>query len=218
MEDGRPLIEAHKSEYRNGRGKVDTKGIEPDYIGMIGYAAVSEDQKIEKSGNFEKIPWQIPVYQKDKQFWEETGTIDHKTQVVVIDQILELSGSKYSSSAKYKGYLQVLRLDTGDCFYLNVTNFVVSPYWEKTLSSAIEAGYCIAAFKQSSDYYPVTKGNEKCELEDGTLVLLPMKSAVYANSPDKENNPILGIIFKEWKYGYGGVNVFFNEKDLTVTY
>ena len=45
-----------------------------------------------------------------------------------------------------------------------------------------------------------------------------MKSAVYASSPDKENNPILGIIFKEWKSGYGGVNVFFNEKDLTVTY
>jgi len=35
---------------------------------------------------------------------------------------------------------------------------------------------------------------------------------------NKENNPILGIVFKEWKYGYGGVNVFFNEKDLTVTY
>ncbi|MBR1709706.1 MAG: hypothetical protein IJ719_12905, partial [Clostridia bacterium] len=79
-------------------------------------------------------------------------------------------------------------------------------------------GYCIAAFKQSSDYYPVTKGNEKCELEDGTLVLLPMKSTVYASSPDKENNPILGIVFKEWKYGYGGVNVFFNENDLTLTY
>ena len=47
---------------------------------------------------------------------------------------------------------------------------------------------------------------------------MPMKSTVYASSPDKENNPILGIVFKEWKYGYGGVNVFFNESDLTLTY
>ena len=79
-------------------------------------------------------------------------------------------------------------------------------------------GYCIASFKQVSDYYPVTKGKEKTVLDDGMLVLLPMKSKNYSSSPDKTNNPIVGIVFKEWKYGFGGVDVFFNEADLTLIY
>ena len=82
----------------------------------------------------------------------------------------------------------------------------------------MEKGYCIASFKQVSDYYPVTKGKEKTALDDGMLVLLPMKSKNYSSSPDKTNNPIVGIIFKEWKYGFGGVDVFFNEADLTLIY
>ena len=109
-------------------------------------------------------------------------------------------------------------MDTGEACWLNVENFVTSAYWDKSLTSAMEKGYCIASFKQVSDYYPITKGNEKTELEDGTLVLLPMKSMNYASSPDKTNNPIGGIVFKEWRKGFGGVNVFFNEKDLTLVY
>ena len=64
----------------------------------------------------------------------------------------------------------------------------------------------------------MTKGMEKTELEDGTMVLLQMKSLVYSTSPDKKNNPVAGIVFKDWKYGFGGVTVFFNEADLTLTY
>ena len=69
-----------------------------------------------------------------------------------------------------------------------------------------------------SDYYPVTKGNAKAELEDGTMVLLPVKGMVSGSSPDKVNNPVGGIVFKEWKSGFGGVTVWFNEKDLEITY
>ena len=64
----------------------------------------------------------------------------------------------------------------------------------------------------------MTKGNEKTELEDGTKVLLPMKTKVSGSSPDKTNNPVGGIVFKEWKYSFGGVTVWFNEKDLELTY
>ena len=109
-------------------------------------------------------------------------------------------------------------MDTGEACWLNVENFVTSPYWEKSLTSAMEKGYCIARFKQVSDFYPVTKGKDKTALDDGTLILLPMKSKSYSSSPDKTNNPIVGIVFKEWKYGFGGVDVFFNEADLTLIY
>ena len=199
------------------RGQLTSTKSEPDYVGDLGYAAVYEDQKLEKNSDFGTTPWTIPVYQKDKQFWQEAGTIDHKTEVVVIEQELEMPTRKYTTS-RCSGYLHIIRMDTGESCWLNVENFVTSTYWENELTYAQEKGYCIATFKQVSDYYPVTQGNEKCELDDGTLVLLPMKSKISASSPDKNNNPVVGIVFKEWKYGFGGVNVFFNESDLTLTY
>ena len=206
-----------RRSWAEDRGMVGTSKYEPDYIGALGFAAVYDNQNMEKNANFGTTPWKVPVYQKDKQFWQETGSIDHKTEVVVIGQELELPKRSYSTS-RCSGYLQVIRMDTGEACWLNVENFVTSAYWEKSLTGAMEKGYCIASFKQVSDYYPVTKGKEKTELEDGTLVLLPMKSKNYASSPDKTNNPIVGIVFKEWKYGFGGVNVFFNEADLTLVY
>ena len=203
--------------YVEDRGTVGTSKYEPDYIGSLGYAAVYENQKLEKTDAFSKTPWTIPVYQKDKQFWEQSGTIEHKTEIVVIGQELEMPKSSYSTS-RCSGYLHVIRLDTGEACWLNVENYVNSPYWEKSLASAQEKGYCIATFKQVSDYYPVTKGNEKVELEDGTLVLLQMRSKEYGTSPDKTNNAIPGIVFKQWKVSYGGVTVWFNASDLTLTY
>ncbi len=206
-----------RRSWADDRGTVGTSKYEPDYIGALGYVAVYEDQNMEMNANFGTTPWKVPVYQKDKQFWQETGSIDHKTEIVIIGQELELPKRSYSTS-RCSGYLHVIRMDTGEACWLNVENFVTSAYWDKSLTSAMEKGYCIASFKQVSDYYPVTKGNEKTELEDGTLVLLPMKSKNYASSPDKTNNPIVGIVFKEWRKGFGGVNVFFNEKDLTLVY
>ena len=199
------------------RGTVGTSKSEPSYIGSLGYAVVYEDQKLEKNSAFGTTPWKVPVYRKDKQFWEQTGTIDHKTEVVIIGQELEMPKRSYSTS-RCTGYLHVIRMDTGEDCWLDVGNYVASPYWEKSLTDAQESGYCIATFKQVSDYYPVTKPNDKTELDDGTLVLLPMKSKVYETTPDKKNNSVPGIVFKQWRVSYGGVTVWFNEKDLTLTY
>lgn len=210
------VIEVRRS-YQLDRGTVGTSKYEPDYVASLGYAAVYEDQKLENNSAFGTTPWKIPVYQKDKQFWQETGTIDHKTEVVVIGQDLTMPKSTYKT-AHCTGYLHVIRMDTRESCWLNVTNYVNSPYWDKSLTSAQEKGYCIATFKQVSDYYPVTKGKEKAEIDDGTLVLLPMKAKASGSSPDKANNPIPGIVFKQWRVSYGGVTVWFNEKDLSLTY
>lgn len=214
-QDGKVL--SVRRSYVEDRGTVGKSKYEPDYIGSLGYAAVYEDQKLDKTDAFSKTPWTIPVYQKDKQFWEQAGTIDHKTEIVVIGQELEMPKRSYSTS-RCSGYLHVIRMDTGEACWLNVENYVNSPYWDNSLTRAQEKGYCIATFKQVSDYYPVTKGNEKTELEDGTLVLLPMRSKEYGSSPDKNNNSVPGIVFKQWRVSYGGVTVWFNEADLTLTY
>ena len=214
-ESGKVLLVSRS--YAEDRGTVGKRKYEPNYIGALGYAAVYEDQDLESDKSFGITPWKIPTYKKDKQFWEKTGTIDHKTEVVVIGQELEMPKRSYSNS-RCSGYLHVIRMDTGDDCWLAVSNFVTSLYWEQSLEAAQEKGYCIATFNQVSDFYPVTKRKEKAALEDGTLVLLPMKSTISASSPDKKNNPIAGIVVKEWKYGLGGVTVFFNEDDLNLTY
>lgn len=199
------------------RGAVGSGRSEPNYIGSLGYAAVCEDQRLEKDADFGTTPWKVPVYRKDKQFWEEAGSVDHKTGVVVVGQELKMPERVYSTS-RCSGYLHVIRMDTGEDCWLNVENYVTAAYWEESLLPAQEKGYCIAAFRQVSDYYPVTKGKEKVVLEEGTPVLLPMKSKVYTTSPDKTNNPVAGIVFREWKYGFGGVTVFFSAEDLTLVY
>lgn len=203
--------------WANDRGTIGTSKSEPSYIGSLGYAVVYEDQKLEYNSTFGTTPWKVPVYQKDKQFWEKTGTIDHKTEVVVVGQELTMPKNTYKT-ARCSGYLHVIRMDTGEDCWLNIDNFVNSQYWEKDLTSAQEKGYCIATYKQVSDYYPVTKGNEKAGLEDGTLVLLPIRSNASGSSPDKKNNAIPGIVFKQWRVSYGGVTVWFNAADLTLTY
>ena len=210
------VIEVRRSG-AGDRGAVGVSKNEPNYVAALGYAAVFTGEKLENNSDFSTTPWQVPAYRKDKQFWEQTGTIDHKTEVVIIGQELEKPKTRYSPD-RYTGYLHVIRTDTGEDCWLNVDNFVTKPYWKNSLADAQEKGYCIAVFRQKSDYYPVTKGNEKTVLEDGMMVLLPMKTKVSGSSPDKTNNPVGGIVFKEWKYGFGGVTVWFNEKDLELAY
>ncbi len=211
---GKVLL-VHRSAYGD-RGTLFNRKA-PDYVGDLGYAAVSADQKLKDNADFASTPWKVPVYRKDKQFWEEDGSIDHKAEVVVIGQELEEPRNKYGS-AKCTGYLHVIRMDTGKDCWLDVKNYVTGAYWELPLTEAWEKGFCIAEFRQKSDYYPVTKGKAKVEIEDGTLVLVPMKNTTYSTSPDKTNNPLPAYVFREWKYGYGGVDVFFNTADLSIKY
>ena len=209
-------IKAYKASYKKGRGSVDSPSTEPDYIGVIGYAAISSSQRIEKGDTLPETPWSVPVYQKDKQFWEKTGTIPHKTMIVVVDQ--ELTKRSSYSSAGYKGHVQIIRLDTNEVCWLDVDNLVTSEYWNSDISEAIKQGYCLCTFDQKSDFYPVDRSGAKVELDDGIVVLAPMSNSHFNTSPDRKNNPIAAIVFKQWKNGFGGVFVFFNEADLTINY
>lgn len=199
-----------------GRGWSDSGRSEPHYEGIRGYVAIDyADTKIKKTDKFSNTPWEVPIYEKDKQFYIECGYVDHKTEVIVKSQELEHEG--YGA---YSGYLTVERADTGEELCIDVGNFITNPYW--MLEDKVEAaadGYYIAEFNQISDYYPVNKSGEKVDLEDGFVVLVTGKTGLYGrNGPDNSTNQIEAEVFKEWKYGYGGVSVFFNEKDLTIVY
>ena len=152
---------------------------------------------------------------KDKQFFEQAGTINHKAEVLVLSQDL-----KHEGYGRYSGYLYVRELETEKEFYLNVNNFITKPYWEYTdLMEAVKIGNFLAEYHPVSDYYPVTRDNQKVELEDGFKVLVRGLTGTYGKGgPDRDTTQLECVVFKEWKYGYGDVIVFFNKADLKLIY
>ena len=203
-----------RDESLEGRGNSDSGRSEPQYVGIIGYA-VNWGESYYDNTEYLSGNWTVPVYEIDKQFYNEVGTIAHKTEVLVLSQELEHEGW-----GRYSGYLTVEDTATKDQYIIAVYNFITKPYWTyEDLLEAVSVGHFIAEFNQVSDYYPVNQSNEKVELEDGTIVHVIGKTGTYGkNGPDNDTNQIEAIVFKEWKYGYGGVSVFFNIDDLTLVY
>ena len=90
-----------------GRGEADPEGREPDYLGMIGFAALPKDPKIGESAVFVKPAWKVPVYRisKNGKTMVKGGSLAHKTPVLVTGQQLKENGK-----GGYTGWLEVLRL------------------------------------------------------------------------------------------------------------
>lgn len=193
-----------------GRGISDSGRSEPQYVGVTGYIVVSTDQEydLERSDTFTEIPWTIPSY-------SESNIINHKTEVLVKSQKL-----KDESWGRYSGQLTVELTDTKEETIIDVSNFITKPYWTyDDLTEASKIGYYIAEYHQKSSNYPVDRDNEKVLLNDGTKILVVGSTGTYSgNAPDSTKNPIEAIVYKEWQNGYGGVNVYFNPKDLTLIY
>lgn len=209
-----PVTIGVRDESLEGRGRSDSGRSEPQYVGIIGYA-VNWGESYYDNEEYLSGNWTVPVYEKDKQFYNEVGTIAHKTEVLVLSQELEHEGW-----GRYSGYLTVEDTATKEQYIIDVSSFITKPYWTyDDLLNAVSVGHFIAEFNQVSDYYPVDKSSEKVELEDGIIVHVIRKTGTYGkNGPDDETNQIEAIVFKEWQYGYGGVSVFFNVDDLRLTY
>lgn len=207
-----------RNENLNGRGNADVGRGEPDYINVIGYAVVSSDEEydLKKTDDFQNEDyWQIPTYEKDKQFWNETEiTLPHKTEVLVKEQYLEHKGW-----GNYSGYLLVETLEDSKQYYINVNNFITKPYWtyNDDLRTSALVGTFVAEYKQVSDFYPVNSSGDKVEIPDGTIVLVTGVSGTTGKF-DSDENSIEAVVWKEWRLGYGGVEVYFNTQDLTIVY
>lgn len=198
------------------RGVVGEHWVEPDYRGVVGYMALQTSWEVSRFNTFTQTPWALPVYEPDgEDGWRIVDTIKHKTLVLVVDQKIQEEKGK-----KFRGYLQAIRLDTLHMIWISVEQFVTVAYWNLPLEEAIQYGYCIAVYRDNSRVNPVDKKGHRGSLPDGMRVLLCDKKTARYFSPDKENNPILGIIFRsqEKHESYYRTFLFFNRNDLKMVY
>lgn len=201
-----------KGKHRDlmGRGHSDSGREQPDYKNVIGYVSVgyNEETLLESNNSFSETPWKIPIYDKIDGKYVETGSVDHKTEIIVISQDLE-----HEEYSNYSGFLLVENIDNNEQFYINVNNFITKNYWSLfSLEDAASFGYFIAEYHQTSKYSPITSSNQTVTINDGTTVL------VIRNSSRASNNSLEAIVFKEWENGYGGISIFFNKDDLSLIY
>ena len=213
-EDGQ-LMEPRRAEDKNGRGLPDEAGVEPDYRGVIGYASLQTDWEVSHFNTFTETPWVLPVYEQEGDDWVITDTIKHKTPVLIVDQQI-----REGKGHKFIGYLKAVRLDIHKLIWLDVTQFVTVPYWTYELCEAVKHGYCIAVYRDASRHEPMDKKKHRGTLPEGLRVLMCHTVSARYNSPDKKNNPLLGIVFKskEKKDAYTRTFLFFNQEDLTLIY
>ena len=187
-----PSEDFYDAPYLKGRGLIDDAGAEPDYVDVIGFAAVYMDEALENNAGYADIPWTVPVFHKNADGkWEQEGYIDHKTRIGILSQELMKRNGK-----EYQGYLKFQDLKTGRIGYINVRNFVTSSYWEQSLINAVDKGYGIAEFTQKSKYVPAYKDGRPASVKKGTKVLLPAKGTYYVSIMDRINYQIPGIVFE----------------------
>jgi len=212
--DGEPLS-PRKDPDLYGRGEPLVYGEEPDYVGVVGYMALQNHWDVSRFNTFSEVPWLLPEYRRDGDNWQITGTIQHKTPVLVVDQVL-----REEKGHKFAGYVQVVRLDTLARVWVDVRQFTTVPYWTLELDEAVQYGFCIAVYKDRSRYEPTDRKNHRGTLPEGFRILMCCTRVSRYFSPDRENNPLPGIVFRsaEEKDSYYRTFLFFNPDDLTLVY
>lgn len=219
--DGEPLqrasIEDTIEQNLYNRGRYDRWSGIPQigqYVGMTGYIGVAYNSFLYSStdtpyeNDWFTTPWKATTYEKDKQFWNAVGTVDHKTQVVVVDEELE-PGSH--GTYRYNGYLLVKQVDNDAQFYISVTDFIVDPYWEnKNMRDILYLGPCLAVYHQVSDYYPLDGRDRRADVADGSVVLVRGASPGGSGFGNSTTNFVDALTAN----GRG----YFNPADLTIIY
>lgn len=208
--DGEEIL-PRRAEEMAGRGLPEQGNAEPDYVGVLGYAALPVSEKIGTFSAFGSIPWQLPFHEKDGEEWRIAGTMPHKTPVLVVAQALQPARDQ-----RWRGYLQVIRLDRSEAVWMNVNQFVTVPYWTFAPEEAVRYGNCIAVYRNLSRFEPVDLEAHRGAMPDGLRVLMCDRRDSRYNSPDHLFNPLMGVVF------FGGEEtghfLFFNPLDLTIVY
>ena len=214
--EGEPL-QPRKATEMKGRGFPDETGVEPDYRGVVGYMSLQVGWEVSSFNTFTDTPWFLPVYEQDRdEFRAVDGkAIAHKTPVLVTDQNI-----REGLAHKYAGYLNVVRLDTMERIWINVTQFTTVDYWNLPIPEAMKYGYCIAAYREKTRQDPMDKKGHRGTLPQGCRVLMCYSNPPRYFSPDNTNNPLMGIVFRSRKESesYLRTFLFFNVDDLTLIY
>ncbi|MEH7453237.1 hypothetical protein [Gottfriedia acidiceleris] len=195
----------------NGRGQADSGREEPKYVGLTGFVTLDSSELSRLSDSekkYPKSPWQVKTVKQTgpKKFEETNVFVPHKTEIIVLKQLLTHEGW-----GNYEGALLVKRVE-GDQkpFYIDVMNFVSYPYWtEKSIRKAIAQGPFIAIYNGKGNK-PVD-GDEWVELKQGTEVVVKSYDSF-------SDNPVEAYVYQNWEYGYGGITVNFDPKSLQIKY
>ena len=211
--NGEPLQPRYATEVE-GRGVPDQSETEPDYRGIVGFAALQTGWEVSEFRTFALTPWILPVYGADGRE-KANDMIRHKTPVLVVDQALR-KGREHT----YTGYLRVIRLDSMTETWIDAAHFATVPYWTLAASEAVKYGYCIAVYRDSTRNEPMDRKGHRGAVPDGTRVLLCYASPPKYESPDREHYPLLGIVFstRNGSSDYYRNFLFFNPGDLYLIY
>lgn len=211
-EDGNPVV-VRSDPSVPGRGLPGKDGAAPDYIGLIGFAALPNDPEINRFSLYETAFWTVPVFKTAAEGHGADGYLAHKTPVVVIGQELTEDGN-----GRYTGYLEVIRLDSGSHCAIEAAAFVTAPYWTMDVASMPEYGYSIAVYRESPGAGPRDGDGKSFAIRDDTRVLVPYAGACPDSNPDPEHLTVPGIVFRDDGTGITQKLVYFREKDLIPNY
>ena len=185
-------IHVHQNGQIFGRGISDEpSGAEPDYIGLVGYAAVANNTEVSLDADATGFPWTVPAYMLFEKRWYYTKSLQHKTGVLVVRQMLKDAGN-----GRYTGRLQVIRLNTMETCWMDVENFVTVPYWFYPPRRAVRYGSTVAAYRRQGNRIPTDEEGNPVEVAEDTGVMIP-GYGVWDKRPPAGSQMIPGIIYEE---------------------
>lgn len=204
-----------------GRGVSDEpSGAEPNYIGLVGYAAVANNSEADPETEGTGFLWEVPAYLLYSKRWYYTKSLQHKTGVLVVRQVLKEIGS-----GLYTGRLKVIRLDTGEICWMDVENFITVPYWFYPVRRAVKYGNTVAVYRRKGKRSPTDEDGKPVTVADDTDVLIP-GYGVWDRRPPEGSRLFPGIIFEDRITEENGKVItetvstvlLFPEEDLTMIY
>ena len=185
-------IRVHRNGLIIGRGISDEpSGAEPYYIGLVGYAAVANDESARPGAEGIDFQWTVPAYMLFEKRWYYTKSLQHKTGVLVLNQVLKETGK-----GRFTGRLRVIRLDSGEICWMDVENFVTVPYWFYPARRALKYGNSVAAYRQKGKRSPTNLSGKPVEIEKDTPVLIPGNGVWDVKAPEG-SGMIPGILYEE---------------------
>ena len=175
-----------------GRGISDEpSGAEPYYIGLVGYAAVANDESAGPGPDGISFQWSVPSYMVFEKRWYYTKSLQHKTGVLVLNQLLKETGK-----GRYTGRLRVIRLDSGEICWMDVENFVTVPYWFYPARRAMKYGNTVSAYRQKGKRMPTDSEGNPVEIGKDTPVLIPGNGVWDMKAPEG-SQMIPGVVYEE---------------------
>ncbi|MCB1155950.1 MAG: hypothetical protein H7A25_15755 [Leptospiraceae bacterium] len=144
------------------------------------------------------------MVQAGPNIWKETPiSIPNKTEVTVIEQQLE-----HQRYGNYSGILKVRLSGSNKEYYISKNNFVPGDYWNCDPLTAISYKPFFGKLK-SKEPKPVNRDGEWEEIE--------LSNEFFCFS--KTYKDLLECyIYKNYKYGYGGIVHYIDPSNVLITY